>query len=365
MCDGRRFSHSKCVQRNIAGRKILGLSGAWCARAWCNGDDSWNLADIISHGDNFTVLALLTSANLFTLCMVLLWRSACQFSLDFPDQNRFPSSPQVGSCPQVSTSESFPCFATLSNSPVDSGGADQPVAPNNESTERTLFLRIQECKKLRLEDLQSPIVRKRKGDDKFRTVGVIGLGIMGQGIAETISSAGIEVIGVEKNEKTLALVSPAWQRPWTWRSNDGKDRLGKAGGLSRVKGSIQLADLRNCDIVVEAVDESYEVKRQVIGDFYAIGKEDAVFISNTATLSLSKLAQFAKRADRIIGMHFLNPVPKSSRGDRAGMKTSDETYALVKAFAGRIGKTAVEVFEYPGFITTVWCCRCSMKRCTR
>lgn len=101
------------------------------------------------------------------------------------------------------------------------------------------------------------------------------------------------------------------------------------------------------------MDENVELKRQLIEAFYAVGKEDAVFISNTATLSLSKLALTSKRPDRIIGMHFLNPVPQVPLVEIVrGMKTSDETYELVKQFAKRIGKTPVEVFEYPGFITT-------------
>ena len=95
------------------------------------------------------------------------------------------------------------------------------------------------------------------------------------------------------------------------------------------------------------------MKRQLIETFYSVGKEEAVFISNTATLSLTKLAQYSKRPDRIIGMHFLNPVPTVPLVEIVrGMKTSDETFLLVKAFAKRIGKTPVEVFEYPGFITT-------------
>jgi 3-hydroxybutyryl-CoA dehydrogenase len=122
---------------------------------------------------------------------------------------------------------------------------------------------------------------------------------------------------------------------------------------SRVKGTTNLAELKECDIIIEAVDENFELKRQLIEAFYSIGKEDAVFISNTATLSLSKLAQSSKRPDRIIGMHFLNPVPQVPLVEIVrGMKTSDETFQLVKDFAQRIGKTPVEVFEYPGFITT-------------
>jgi 3-hydroxybutyryl-CoA dehydrogenase len=177
---------------------------------------------------------------------------------------------------------------------------------------------------------------------------------MGQGIAETVAGAGIEVLGAEKNEKTLKAgiegLGKAMDleiRRW------GKTSSEKRAVLSRVKGTTNLADLKNCDIIIEAVDENFELKRQLIEAFYSVGKEDAVFISNTATLSLTKLAQSSKRPERIIGMHFLNPVPSVPLVEIVrGMKTSDETFALVKAFAQRIGKTPVEVFEYPGFITT-------------
>jgi 3-hydroxybutyryl-CoA dehydrogenase len=210
--------------------------------------------------------------------------------------------------------------------------------------------------KLRLEDLQTSMVTRRRGggDDRFRTIGVIGLGVMGQGIAETVAAAGIEVIGVERNEKALkagmdGLAKAMDQDIKRW----GKTTSEKRAVLSRIKGTIQLADLKNCEIIIEAVDENFELKRQLLESLVAIAKEEAVFISNTATLSLTKLAQTAKRPDRIIGMHFLNPVPKVALVEIVrGMKTSDETYALVRAFAKRIGKTPVEVFEYPGFVTT-------------
>ena len=210
------------------------------------------------------------------------------------------------------------------------------------------------AEKLKFEDLQSPIVTKRKGDDRFHTVGVIGLGVMGQGIAETVAGSGIQVIGVEKTDKTLkasmaGLAKAMDQEIKRW----GKTASEKRAVLARVRGTVNVAELKECDIVIEAVDENVELKRQLIEAFYAVGKEDAVFISNTATLSLSKLAQTSKRPDRIIGMHFLNPVPQVPLVEIVrGMKTSDETYELVKQFAKRIGKTPVEVFEYPGFITT-------------
>jgi 3-hydroxybutyryl-CoA dehydrogenase len=208
--------------------------------------------------------------------------------------------------------------------------------------------------KLRFEDLQSPLMTKRKGDDKFRRIGIIGLGIMGQGIAETVASAGIEVMGVEKDEAALKAGLAGLSKEMDneikrW----GKTASEKRAVLSRVKGSTNLADLKDCDIVVEAIDENFDLKRKLIQDFYAIGKEDATLISNTASLSLTRLAEGSRRPDRIIGMHFLHPVPRVPLVEIVrGMKTSDETYQLVRTFAKRIGKTPVEVFEYPGFITT-------------
>jgi len=208
--------------------------------------------------------------------------------------------------------------------------------------------------KLRFEDLQSPIVSKRKGDDRYRRIGIIGLGVMGQGIAETVASAGIEVVGVERNEKSLKASLDGLTKAMDLEIKRwGKTASEKRAVLSRVKGSVSLAELKDCDLVIEAVDENYELKRNLITEFYGIGKEDAVFISNTATLSLTKLAQGTKRPDRIIGMHFLNPVPRIPLVEIVrGMHTSNETYELVRTFAKRIGKTPVEVFEYPGFITT-------------
>jgi 3-hydroxybutyryl-CoA dehydrogenase len=210
------------------------------------------------------------------------------------------------------------------------------------------------AEKLKLEDLQSPIVSKRKGEDKFQQVGVIGLGVMGQGIAETVAGAGIEVIGIEKTEKSLKAGLDGLSKAMDYEIKRWGKTVGeKRAVMSRIKGSTNLADLKGCDIIIEAVDESIEMKRQLIEAFYTIGKEDAVFISNTATLSLTKLAQASKRPDRIIGMHFLNPVPLVPLVELVrAMKTSDETFELVKQFAKRIGKTPVEVFEYPGFITT-------------
>jgi 3-hydroxybutyryl-CoA dehydrogenase len=207
---------------------------------------------------------------------------------------------------------------------------------------------------LRIEDLHSPILERRKSDDRFSRVGVIGLGIMGQGIAETVASAGIEVIAVEKNDARVKTGMEGLSRAMDLEIKRwGKTASEKKAVLSRVRATTNLADLKDCKIIIEAIDENFERKRQLVEAFFSVGHHEAVFISNTATLSLTKLAQSSKWPDRIIGMHFLNPVPKVPVVEIVrGMNTSDETYNIVQTFARHIGKTPVEVFEYPGFITT-------------
>ncbi|HTX99290.1 MAG TPA: 3-hydroxyacyl-CoA dehydrogenase NAD-binding domain-containing protein [Bacteroidota bacterium] len=207
---------------------------------------------------------------------------------------------------------------------------------------------------LTFEDLGPSLTPQRRSDGAFQSVGVIGLGVMGQGIVETIANAGIEVIGVEKNEASLRNALDGLGRTIdTEIKRWSKTTSEKRAILSRVRGKTDLKELKECDIVIEAVDENFELKKRVLQEFYGVGKTDAVFISNTATLSLSKLAEASPHPDKIIGMHFLNPVPQVALVEIVrALKTSDQTYELVKAFASKIGKTPVEVFEYPGFITT-------------
>ncbi len=207
---------------------------------------------------------------------------------------------------------------------------------------------------LRLEDLQVPGAARRRGGDPFRIVGIIGLGVMGRGIAETVASHGIQVVAVEQDEKSLAAGLEGLSRQMDIQIRRwGTTKSEKRAILSRTKGTTTLADLEKCHIIIEAVDENYALKRKILTDLCSNGKEDAVFISNTAALSLTKMAEASARPDRIIGMHFLNPVPTVPLVEIVrGMQTSDETFELTKAFAKRIGKTPVEVFEYPGFITT-------------
>lgn len=208
--------------------------------------------------------------------------------------------------------------------------------------------------KLKIQDIVGEISLKSGDNERIGKVAVIGLGTMGRGIAQTISSAGIEVLGIEKNDQTLRqsldLLSQGLDQEisrWAITKSEKKSLL------SHIKSSVSLDDVRECDLIIESVDENYETKIMIFQKLDEIAKQTAILASNTSTLNLSKLASATKRPEKIIGMHFLNPVPKTPVVELVrGKNTSDDTHETVKRFAERIGKTAIEVFEFPGFITT-------------
>lgn len=208
-------------------------------------------------------------------------------------------------------------------------------------------------KELKLEDLlkSSP---KMSEQDSINEIAIIGAGVMGQGIAQTISAAGMDVLLIEKNEKKLkqskAMLSESIDREikrWAMTKSD------KKAILSRINWDINFDKIADRDLIVEAVDEDYDLKVNIFSQLDKQAKKDCIFVSNTSTLSLTKLAETTSRPDKMIGLHFLNPVPKIPVVEVVKcLHTSNETIAKVKTFVSNIGKTPVEVYEYPGFVTT-------------
>ena len=201
------------------------------------------------------------------------------------------------------------------------------------------------------------LIRNAKiSDDSeiINSVAIIGAGIMGQGIAQTIAAAGIEVLVIEKDPNRLEAgkmrLSEDIDREikrWAITSSEKKAIFG------RIKWSLNLADAADCELIIEAVDENMDLKKNIFKELEKIAKPEAIFVSNTSTLSLTKIAEASTRRDKIIGMHFLNPVPKVPLVELVkALDTSNETVAKVKEFAAHIGKTAIEVYEYPGYVTT-------------
>lgn len=207
--------------------------------------------------------------------------------------------------------------------------------------------------KLKLEDLLGGFQRNDE-EGRIDTVAIIGGGIMGQGIAQTISAAGLDVIVIEKDEERLKNATDSLKGSmereiarWAMTSSEMKSIL------ARIKWMTDFTEIPNCDLIIEAADESYETKFSIFKELDKLVKPNTVIISNTSTLSLTKIAEVTHRKDHIIGMHFLNPVPKIPLVELIrGLETSDKTVERMKSFAQRIGKTAVEVYEYPGFVTT-------------
>lgn len=210
-----------------------------------------------------------------------------------------------------------------------------------------------ETEKLKLEDL---IGNNRLADENERinSIAIIGAGVMGQGIAQSVAAAGIEVVIIEKDgvhlENAKVSLTEGIDREikrWVMTESDKKSIL------SRITWECKLEKVKSCDLIIEAVDEDFELKKDIFLQLDKIALEDTIFVSNTSTLSLTKIAEATSRPDKIIGMHFLNPVPKVPMVELVKcLETSNETVGVVKEFVTRIGKTAVEVYEYPGFVTT-------------
>jgi len=208
--------------------------------------------------------------------------------------------------------------------------------------------------KLKLEDLLGTTGQKTEEFDRIDYVAIIGGGVMGQGIAQTISTSGLDVLIVEKDEEQVAKSEESLKfsmereiTRWAITHSEMKSVL------SRIKWTTDLNDIVECDLIIEAVDENFDLKKKIFAELDKIAKPDTIIISNTSTLSLSKITYSLNRKDKIIGMHFLNPVPKVPLVELVrAYETSDKTVEVIKKFAMRIGKTAVEVYEYPGFVTT-------------
>ncbi len=207
---------------------------------------------------------------------------------------------------------------------------------------------------IKLEDLLSKTKVADKENGYINNVAIIGAGVMGQGIAHTIAASGMEVLVIEKSEENLSRAKQSLTesidreiKRWSITQSEKKSIL------SRIKWELDLENIKGCELIIEAVDENFELKKSIFVQLDKMAKKETIFVSNTSTLSLTKLAETTTRQDKIIGMHFLNPVPKIPLVEIVKcLHTSNETVEIVKSFAAKIGKTPVEVYEYPGFVTT-------------
>jgi len=188
---------------------------------------------------------------------------------------------------------------------------------------------------------------------KVEKVAVIGGGTMGNGIAQVFATAGIAVELVDATspfvERALGTIGKNLERVAKKQSWDpGRS----AEILGRIHGGTDTQVAKQCQIVIEAVPETLAVKREIFEALDKIAPPDTIFASNTSSISITELAALTSRADRFIGMHFMNPVPVMALVEIIrGLVTSGATYAIVEDLTRRLGKTPVEVNDYPGFVS--------------
>jgi 3-hydroxybutyryl-CoA dehydrogenase len=187
---------------------------------------------------------------------------------------------------------------------------------------------------------------------EFKNIFVVGAGQMGAGIAQVSAQAGYNVILNDINDQFVAKGIKGIEKNLDRSLAKGKiTEDEKAAVLSKIKASTNLTDASNADIVIEAIIENKEIKGKVFSQLEEICPKQTIFASNTSSLPITELATFTKRPDKFIGMHFMNPVPVMKLIEVIrGLATSDEVCSAVKELSASLGKTAVEVNDYPGFV---------------
>ena len=185
------------------------------------------------------------------------------------------------------------------------------------------------------------------------TIGVIGAGTMGNGIAQTAAGAGFDVVMCDIDQafldKGVANISKSLDR---FVKKETMTVEQKNEVLGRIKTTTSLDDLKECSLIVEAATENFDIKKQIFEKLDSITRPDAILSSNTSSISITKIAAATKRPDKVIGMHFFNPVPLMKLVEVIrGIATSDETYAQVKDLSEKLGKVPVECNDYPGFVS--------------
>ena len=186
----------------------------------------------------------------------------------------------------------------------------------------------------------------------IQTVGIIGAGTMGHGIAQACAVSGVNVVMVDISEACVAKgVSSVAASLDRLIKKEKITEADKVAALARIKGSTHYEDLQAAQLVIEAATENFELKVKILKQVDALMAPEVIVASNTSSISITKLAAVTQRADRFIGMHFFNPVPMMALVEIIrGLQTSDATHAAVHDLATRLGKSPITVKNAPGFV---------------
>lgn len=185
----------------------------------------------------------------------------------------------------------------------------------------------------------------------IQVIGIVGAGQMGRGIAQVAAQTGFEVIlfdafknSLDFGHNYIKTQLDKGVEKGKWTVDDAKSSFG------RIKATMEMSDLKNCDLVVEAATERKDLKFDIFRKLDEVVKAGAILASNTSSISITEIAAVTKRPELVAGMHFMNPVPvmKLVEGIR-GLETSDETFNTVAAVSEKMGKVFIRAQDYPGF----------------
>lgn len=193
---------------------------------------------------------------------------------------------------------------------------------------------------------------------KVKTIGIVGAGTMGNGIAQAFAVSGFDVIMTDISEvavqKGLATISGSLDRLIKKEKMTVEQ---KAAALAHIKTASDMAALKEVDLIIEAATENLELKTGIFRKLDELAKPEAIIASNTSSISITKLAGATKRPAQVVGMHFFNPVPMMALVEvTRGLQTSDATYAAVETLSRAVGKNPVQVKNSPGFVVNRLLC---------
>ena len=193
---------------------------------------------------------------------------------------------------------------------------------------------------------------------ELKKIGVVGAGTMGNGIAQALAVAGLEVVMTDvaqaQLERASAAIAGSLERLIKKEKMTAAD---KAAAMGRIRTATDQGAVSECDLVIEAATENLELKLRIFGQLDKLAPAHAVLASNTSSISITRLAAATARPDRVIGMHFFNPVPVMALVEVIrGLQTSEQTYAAVEALTRKIGKSPVQVRNSPGFVVNRMLC---------
>jgi 3-hydroxybutyryl-CoA dehydrogenase len=188
---------------------------------------------------------------------------------------------------------------------------------------------------------------------EIQRVGVIGAGTMGNGIAHVFARSGYSVVlcDVEQRflERGIATITKNLDREVAKNKTSAEE---KASALAKIEPVTDRSKLAACDFIVEAATEKFEIKTEIFRDLDRLARPEVILASNTSSISITKLAALTKRPDKVIGMHFFNPVPVMKLVEVIrGLATSQETFSETRELAVKLDKTPVEVNDAPGFVS--------------